>query len=209
TTHDDLDHLAVTQHDPPASREPASTEPLRRDTLIIRVIREREVVMPTATRSERLVFFHDADVVIRSPEMLGELSEALDVVVPAYPGFEGYFDMLGRRWESWDSAADLAQHFRQTVFEGDGSAPAHLAGAGFGGWVALELALMMGRSLESLVLVAPYGVKLFGPMDREFCDILLLDPHEQVELGWAEPARCRGLRMPGFPADLPDSEHEV
>ncbi len=165
--------------------------------------------MTSAVHHERLVFFHDADVVIRSPAGFGRLGEDIEVVVPAYPGFEGNFEVLDRRWESWDGAADLAHHFRQTLFDGERDGSVHLAGAGFGGWVALELALMMGRSLESLVLVAPYGVKLFGPMDREFSDVLLLDPHEQVDLGWADPARCHGMRMPGFPADLPDSEQEI
>lgn len=167
--------------------------------------------MTTVTGVDRLVFFHDADVVDRSPEVLGCLGEDgdFDIDVPRYPGFEGAFDALDRRWESWDGAVDLAHHFRHTLLDGADPRPTHVAGAGFGGWVALELALMAGRSLESLVLVAPYGVKLFGPMDREFCDVLLLDAAEQVELGWADPRRCRDLRMPGYPADLPDAEHEI
>src|SRR3954453_9536152 len=142
--------------------------------------------MTTVTGVDRLVFFHDADVVDRSPEVFGPLVEDMDVDVPRYPGFEGAVDARVR-WESWDSAVDLAHHFRHTLFDGADPRPTHVAGAGFGGWVALELALLAGRSLESLVLVAPYGVKLFGPMDREFCAVLLLDPAEQVELGWADP----------------------
>jgi pimeloyl-ACP methyl ester carboxylesterase len=80
-------------------------------------------------------------------------------------------------------------------------------GAGFGGWVALELALLAPRSLRSLVLVAPYGVKLFGRMEPDFQDLLLLDAREQVEVGWADPRRCRGIRMPGFPESPDDAQH--
>jgi pimeloyl-ACP methyl ester carboxylesterase len=165
--------------------------------------------MAAPSKLDRLVFFHDVDVVERSPTSLGPLAEVLDVDVPAYPGFEGHFDDADRSWESWDSAADLAQHFRVELADALADGPIHIGGAGFGGWVALELALTSPSSFRSLLLVAPYGVKLFGPMEREFADVLLLDAHEQVELGWADPSRCRGLRMPGFPADLPDTEHEV
>jgi pimeloyl-ACP methyl ester carboxylesterase len=165
--------------------------------------------MPLRTELERLVFFHDADVVERHPGSLGRLADLVDVEVPAYPGFEGNFDALDGRWQSWDSAADLALHFRVELDRQLAQGPIHVGGAGFGGWVALELALLSPRSFRSLLLVAPYGVKLFGRMDREFADVLLLDAHEQIDLGWADPARCRGLRMPGYPEDLPDSEHEV
>lgn len=165
--------------------------------------------MTTAVDTERLVFFHDADVVERGPDSLGRLADVMDVTIPAYPGFEGHFDDVDRQWEKWDSAADLAHYFRSSLWGGPDGRPRHVGGAGFGGWVALELALMAPETLSSLLLVAPYGVKLFGPMDREFADILLLDAHEQIELGWADRDRCRGLRMPGYPAELPDAQHEV
>jgi pimeloyl-ACP methyl ester carboxylesterase len=158
---------------------------------------------------ERLVFFHDADVVDRGAEALGRVAELFDVSVPAYPGFEGQFEAVDRAWETWDSAADLAHHFRDTLCGPGDPRPLHVGGAGLGGWVALEMALMSPSSLESLVLVAPYGVKLFGRMERDFADVLLLDAEEQLERGWADPSRCTGIRMPGFPKDLPDSQHEI
>jgi pimeloyl-ACP methyl ester carboxylesterase len=157
---------------------------------------------------EELVFFHDVDVVERGPSSLGRLRDGMDVQVPGYPGFEGHFGDLGGEWEQWDSAADLALHFRNELSLGMRRRP-HVGGAGFGGWVALELALLAPGSVASLLLVAPYGVKLFGRMDREFADVLLLDWHEQIELGWSDPTRCHGVRMPGYPAELPDAEHEV
>lgn len=155
----------------------------------------------------RMVFLHDADVVERTPAVLGGLAESMEVTVPPYPGFEGQFDALDRSWEKWDSAADLAHHFKRAILSED--KPIHLAGAGFGGWVALELALIASRSLASLVLVAPYGVKLFGRTERDFADILLLDPEEQIEKGWSDTSRCRGLRMPGYPEGLPDEQYEI
>lgn len=167
--------------------------------------------MSTAVHVEQhqLVFFHDADVVDRSPSSLGRVADLMDVTVPRYPGFEDSFELPDLRWESWDSASDLAHYFRGEFADELAGGSLHIGGAGFGGWVALELALFAPRSVRSLVLVAPYGVKLFGRMDREFADVLLLDAHEQVELGWAEPDRCRGLRMPGYPTGQADDEAEV
>lgn len=165
--------------------------------------------MPLSTQLDRLVFLHDVDVTERTPTALGRLAEDFDVTVPAYPGFEGQFDVAGRAWEKWDSAADLAHHFRATAEWLAEDGPVHIVGAGFGGWVALELALLVPQRLASMVLVAPYGVKLFSRTERDFQDVLLLDADEQIELGWADRAKCRGLRMPGFPADLPDAQHEI
>jgi pimeloyl-ACP methyl ester carboxylesterase len=164
--------------------------------------------MPAATTSHDLVFFHDADVVERSPEALGRLADAMTVQVPSYPGFEGHADDADRGWEAWDSAEDLALHFRDTLHSHHPE-PVHVMGAGFGGWVALELALLAPRGLASLVLVAPYGVKLFGRMERDFEDLLLLDADEQLQRGWADPRRCRGIRMPGFPQSSDDAQHTV
>ncbi|GAA5144967.1 alpha/beta hydrolase [Microbacterium pseudoresistens] len=152
------------------------------------------------------LFLHDADVVIRDADMLGPLAQTHEITVPGYPGMEGHFDDLDRAWERWDTAADLALHVRREIPRGEA---VRVGGAGFGGWVALELALLCPERLESLVLVGPYGVKLRGPMEREFADIVLLDADEQLELGWADPSRAHGLRMPGYPPTPDDAEHET
>lgn len=152
------------------------------------------------------VFFHDADVVERDERMLGPIAQTYDVTVPQYPGFEGYFDVLDREWEQWDNARDIAAYFRKLFPRGQAT---NAGGAGLGAWVALELALMSPERLTSLVLVAPYGVKLRDRLTSEFADILLLDPEEQLELGWADSSRARGLRMPGYPASGNDMQHEL
>ncbi|WP_199434806.1 alpha/beta fold hydrolase [Qaidamihabitans albus] len=151
--------------------------------------------------AERMLFLHDADVLPGPIGALGQLDDLVDIEVPRHPGFGSPLDDAT---EEWDSVADLAQHYLHDL---DGE-QVHLAGAGFGGWIALEMAVRAPRRFASLVLVSPYGVKLFGPTDREFADVLLLDPSEVVELGWADPAAVYGLRMPGFPRGLEDAEYE-
>ncbi len=151
----------------------------------------------------RLLFLHDADVLPGPVGALAGLADSVDLEVPRHPGF-GEHDELA---QDWDSIADVAQYYLHELELRGGPAP-HLAGAGLGGWIALEMAVRDQARFASLTLVAPYGVKLFGRMDREFADILLLDPAEVVALGWANPAACHGLRMPGLPKGLDDGEYE-
>ncbi|MBX6354846.1 MAG: alpha/beta hydrolase [Micromonosporaceae bacterium] len=160
------------------------------------------MTMTEVDSADRLLFLHDADVVPGPVGALAQLAEQLVVEVPRHPGFGTELDDAAR---DWDSVADLAQHYLSTMPAGQ---PTHLAGAGFGGWIALEMAVRAADRFASLILVAPYGVKLFGPTDREFADVLLLDPVEVVELGWADPAACHGLRMPGFPPGQDDEQIE-
>lgn len=155
--------------------------------------------------SERLLFLHDVDVLPGPVGALQRLAEVIDLDVPRHPGFGTDLDAAA---EEWDGVPDLAQHYLHRLDRDGATGPVHLAGAGFGGWIALEMAVRAQRRFASLTLVSPYGVKLFGRTEREFADILLLDPVEVVELGWADPAACHGLRMPGFPAHLDDAENE-
>lgn len=149
----------------------------------------------------RVVFLHDADVL---PGLVGaceELGRHTDLEVPRHPGF-GEDDELA---EDFDSVSDLAMyHLERLLARSDlGSRRGvRLIGAGFGGWVALEMAVRRQDWLASLTLISPYGAKVDGHLTAEFADILLLDPEELIELGWADPARAASLRMPGYPADL-------
>ncbi|MGC5051726.1 alpha/beta fold hydrolase [Micromonospora sp. DT48] len=148
-----------------------------------------------------LLFLHDADVLPGPVGALRPLAHDLHVDVPRHPGFGTDLDEAAT---AWDSVGDLAQHYLTTTDD----TPRHLAGAGFGGWIALEMAVRAPHRFTTLTLVSPYGVKLSGPTEPDFADILLLDPTEIVELGWADPTTCHDLRMPGYPAGLPDSDYE-
>ncbi|WCN78676.1 alpha/beta fold hydrolase [Micromonospora sp. LH3U1] len=152
-----------------------------------------------------LLFLHDADVLPGPVGALNLLADDLDVVVPRHPGFGSPLD---NTTQEWDTVADLAQHYLSGPAAELAHAPLHLAGAGFGGWIALDMAVRAPHLFTSLLLVSPYGVKLSGPTEPDFADILLLDPTEVVELGWADPTACHDLRMPGYPTGLTDNEYE-
>lgn len=150
---------------------------------------------------QRVVFLHDADVVPGPVGALAELAVQTDLEIPRHPGFGSADDAAA---VAWDSAGDLAVYHLERLRASADGRPVHLIGAGFGGWIAMEMALHCREHLASLTLVCPYGVKLSGPMEPEFADILLLDPDEVVAKGWADPAACHSVRMPGFPPDGDD-----
>ena len=149
----------------------------------------------------RVVFLHDADVLPGPVGALAHLGTRVDLHIPRHPGFGSEWDV---RSEQWDSVSDLAHHHLQRIRESGDSRKVHLAGAGLGGWVALEMATWCPELLASLTLICPFGVKFSAPTEPEFADILLLDPEEVIELGWADPAAWYGVRMPGYPADEDD-----
>jgi pimeloyl-ACP methyl ester carboxylesterase len=151
----------------------------------------------------RVVFLHDADVLPGPVGALEELGRQTDLDVPRHPGF-GVDDELA---QDFDSVSDLAMYHLERLLARSGRGSlrgVHVMGAGFGGWVALEMAVRRQDFLASLTLISPYGVKVSDRLTAEFADILLLDPEELIELGWADPARVAWLRMPGYPADLDD-----
>ena len=153
----------------------------------------------TASPARRVVFLHDADVVPGLVGALRPLSESVDLWVPRHPGF-GEFDEV---CEDWDSVSDLAM-WHLSRLDAEVAGPVHLIGAGFGGWVALEMGVRRPDRFASLTLVSPFGVKLSGRDETDFADLLLLDPEELLELGWADSSRATGIRMPGYPPDEDD-----
>jgi pimeloyl-ACP methyl ester carboxylesterase len=57
-----------------------------------------------------------------------------------------------------------------------------LVGAGFGGWIASEMAVRTTERLERLVLVSPFGIKVGSRDDRDFADFYSISPDERAAL---------------------------
>ena len=149
--------------------------------------------------AKSLCLLHDADVVPGPVGALLQLAEIADLSLPRHPGF-GEDDEVS---QDWDCVGDLAM-WHLSRLDAQGPEAVHLVGAGFGGWVAMEMGVRRPGRLASLTLVSPYGVKLSGRDETDFADVLLLDPEELLELGWADPSRATGIRMPGYPDDEDD-----
>lgn len=149
-------------------------------------------------------FLHDAEVIPGPVGALATLAEMVDLSLPRHPGMGENDGLI----ESWQSVGDVAQYHLEQLRRRPVSGKVRLMGAGFGGWVALDMAVRARELIESLTLIAPYGVKFSGYTEAEFADILLLDVGELLDLGWADPAKATDIRLPGYPADLTDAENE-
>ena len=120
------------------------------------------LVLPGAERATEDVAFAEA------------LAKEFSVVVPSHPGF-------GRSARpNWCTmAADLADIYTDWL-ERSGKSEVTLVGLQFGGWIALEIAVRRPAQISRLVLVDTVGVKLGGPLDRDFADIFAT-PHADLE----------------------------
>lgn len=161
---------------------------------------------PPAASEHPVVFLHDAFVDPGAVGALADLGRDWELVLPRHPGFNVPADEVPLEWDGID---DLVMHHLLELRRS--GQPVHLAGAGLGGWVALEIALRCPAVVCSLVLVCPYGVRRpdLAPTVREFADVLLLDPQEIVDLGWADPARVSCISLPGVPPAMGDEALEA
>jgi pimeloyl-ACP methyl ester carboxylesterase len=115
-----------------------------------------------------------AERAVENATFVESLAEEFSVVVPSHPGF-------GRsaRPDWCTTVADLADIYVDWLERSEAS-DVTLVGLQFGGWIALEIAVRRPAQLARLVLVDAVGVKLGGPLDRDFADIFAT-PYADLE----------------------------
>lgn len=121
------------------------------------------------------------------------LAQRFRVLFPSLPGF-------GRsQLPKWmDSVDDLAYFMLDLVGQMDIEAP-NLLGAGFGGWLAAEMAVRCQDRLNRLVLVDAFGIKISEPWVRDITDVFVLTHEELARLAWHDPAAAKEIKVPGAP----------
>ena len=115
-------------------------------------------------------------------EFLDLLSTDFTVYYPWYPGFHGGGDPAD--WEWLANARDLAVVQLQLA-HAIGLDRFALAGLGFGGWIAAEMATMCSTQLDALVLVAPMGVH---PAENYIYDQFLVSTEAYARTAFADQA---------------------
>jgi pimeloyl-ACP methyl ester carboxylesterase len=111
-----------------------------------------------------LVYLHDSLGNIGWLPLFEDLASSFDVIVPDLPGFGG------SQCPTWArNTRDLAIVIAQLLSRLDVD-DITLAGIGFGGWIAAELATMNPRLLRQLVLIGAAGIK---PRTGEIADQML------------------------------------
>jgi len=111
-----------------------------------------------------LVYLHDSLGNVGWLPLFEDLASDFDVVVPDLPGFGGSQCPMWAR-NTRDVAILVAQLLARLDVD-----DVTLAGIGFGGWIAAEIATMDPRRVQRMVLIGPAGIK---PRTGEIADQML------------------------------------
>jgi pimeloyl-ACP methyl ester carboxylesterase len=141
-----------------------------------------------------VLFLHDLDYLssLEYP-FVERLAERWRVMCPSHPGF-GHSSLP----DSFDAIDDLAYAYLDLLRH---SGPLHVLGAGFGGWIAAEMAIRCTRDMRSLVLIDALGIKVGDRLQADIRDMFVVSGDELVEACWHDPsvgARLMPLPGPSF-----------
>lgn len=129
-----------------------------------------------------LLFLHSgAGPNTHSTEYLQRLAERFRVIAPFHPGFGP-----APRPRSFRNVSDIA-YFYLDLIDHWRLSDVVLVGAGFGGWVASEIAIRTTAPFSQMVLVSPFGIKVGGRDDRDFVDVHAMSPEQRAALEFNTP----------------------
>jgi pimeloyl-ACP methyl ester carboxylesterase len=150
-----------------------------------------EAELLAAGEGRTLLFLHSGPSPdCYSSEYLTALAKDFRVIAPVHPGF-------GRlnRPSQFREVGDLAYFYLDMLEELD-LAEVVLIGAGFGGWIASEIAVRCTGRLFALILSGPFGIKVGDRETRDFEDFLAVSPAERARLQFNHP-QLRELNYAG------------
>ncbi len=127
-----------------------------------------------------LVLHHDIGTLDRLP-FYDALARRFTVLRPSHPGYDG-----SQRPDWMRNVRDLAavyQWLLGELSESRAAASISVAGLGFGGWIAAEMATLAPRAIRRLVLVGAMGLK---PERGEIADQALVSYIDYVRRGFAD-----------------------
>jgi pimeloyl-ACP methyl ester carboxylesterase len=144
---------------------------------------ELEIVRRGA--GKRLLLLPGEDMLEAGSAFVAGLARHFEVIVAAPPGF-------GRSSRpDWLSAPSDLAFLLLSLVKKLGLAGVPAIGCSLGGWIAAEMAVMDDDCFSRLVLIDPYGVKLGGPMERDFVDLWQLAPPKRAALKFREAEKMK------------------
>ncbi|MBV9329603.1 MAG: alpha/beta hydrolase [Chloroflexi bacterium] len=149
-----------------------------------------EVLRRGPESAPSVLFLHDLDYLnaVDYPFLAG-VARAWQVVAPSHPGF-GHSSLPA----TFDAVDDLAYTYLDVLRH---SGPAHVVGAGFGGWIAAEMAIRCTHDLRSLVLVDALGIKVGDRTTTDIHDMFVVSPDELLGMCWHDASL--GARLMPLP----------
>jgi pimeloyl-ACP methyl ester carboxylesterase len=118
------------------------------------------VKLRRAGNGPKVLFLHGAGGVPQWLPFFELLAERYELLVPEHPGFGGSDDPP---WIS--SISDLAMFYLDLVEEA-GLDRIHLFGNSLGGWLAAEILIRDRSRFQSLIQLAPAGIRIWGDDDK-------------------------------------------
>ena len=142
------------------------------------------IVLAQRGHGRPLLLLHSVDGIDAQSPFFDALSEHFTVYAPWLPGF-GHSE-----WPSeFRKVSDLVLFTRQ-VIEHLQLDDLVLAGWGFGGWLAAELAVQSTQQLRALVLIDAFGIKVGGRDERDIADFYVHGHDELTKLAFHDPANA-------------------
>jgi pimeloyl-ACP methyl ester carboxylesterase len=134
-------------------------------------------------RGEPLLLLYGEEGLEPEAPFVDELAKNYEVLIPSPPGFG-----TSER-PDWVSSVDDLAYIYLDLIEKLGVKKAPVLGFSFGGWLAAEIATKDDSFMAKLVLVAPYGIKAGGPLDRDIADFWSLHPSDVLKRKWHDVAK--------------------
>jgi pimeloyl-ACP methyl ester carboxylesterase len=129
-------------------------------------------------KGEPLLLLYGEEALEPEAAFLNELASKYEVLIPSPPGFG-----TSER-PDWIGSVDDISYIYLDLIEKLGIKKAPVVGFSLGGWLAAEMATKDCSFISKLVLVAPYGIKVGGPTDRDIADFWSLHPAEVLKRKW-------------------------
>jgi len=160
---------------------------------------ELEILRAGDESADTLLLIHGINPISPNAPFVTGLARTHYVVAPSHPGF-GASPLP----PDFDTMYDLTNLYLDVLdnLPGDNVA---VAGFGFGGWIAAELAVAGHPRLQRLILVDPVGIKIGGREDRDIVHMFNTNPIELNQKAWHDPeSRLPGIYGLGWQATISD-----
>jgi pimeloyl-ACP methyl ester carboxylesterase len=158
-----------------------------------------EILRAGGEHADTLLLIHDVNPISPDAPFVAELARSRNIVAPSHPGF-GASPLPA----DFDTMYDLVNLYLDVLDNLEGGVA--VAGFGFGGWIAAELAVVGHKRLQHLILVDAVGIKIGGREDRDIAHHFNTNPAELNRLAWHDPASCPpGIHGLGWQATISEA----
>ncbi len=134
-------------------------------------------------KGKPLLLMHGEEALETEAAFVDDLAKRFEVIIPSPPGYGNSERPL------WITDPHDIAFVMHDLVDALKLKDTTVLGFSVGGWIAAEMATIDDSFISKLVLVAPVGVKLGGPTDRDILDIWLLHPDKVTKSKWHDPAK--------------------